>query len=73
MWRSSLKQKKKALVDGDSSQKKAPTLAGWGSWAGNGAPTEKSFSRRKNKKTKRKRELLKLLQKQNEMQERTKG
>ena len=67
------KAEKEALIDGDSSQKKAPTLAGWGSWAGNGAPTEKSFSRRKNKKTKRKRGLLKLLQKQNEMQERTKG
>ena len=48
---------KKSLVDGDSSQKKAPTLAGWGSWAGNGAPTEKSFSRRKNKKMQKKKRV----------------
>ncbi len=42
-------KEKQALIDEDSTEKKVPTLAGWGSWTGKGAPVQKT-NRRKSKK-----------------------
>jgi len=43
---------KQRLIDEDSTEKKVPTLAGWGSWTGKGAPTQK-MNRRHSKKFKK--------------------
>ena len=59
-------KEKQALIDQDSTEKKVPTLAGWGSWTGKGAPVQKQIVVRvKNLINKREKKLWQL--KQNEI------
>ena len=67
------KAEKEALIDGDSSPEKAPTLAGWGKLGWKWGSTEKSFSRRKNKKNQKKRRAAEVAAKAKRDAEKDKG